>query len=401
VLFRSALTTPTLGVASATTINGLTITSSTGTLTVTNLKTLSVSNTLTLAGTDSTTMTFPSTSATIARTDAANTFTGIQAMTSPAITTSLTTGSASFDLINTTATTVNFAKAATTLSIGAATGTTTINNNAVVTGNLTINGTTFTVNSTTITVDDPIITLGGDTAPASDDNKDRGVEFRWHNGTTAKVGFFGYDDSSGKLIFIPDATNTSEVFSGTLGTIDVGAVHISGSQIAASNLSNGTTGTAGTAIVLATSPTLVTPVLGTPQSGNLGSCTNIPAAEITGTITAAVMGTSSSVTGITGANSVPSTGVATVVDTTTASGTHAIEYTLRLTTGSKRRLSKILINPDSAGTGVDYVEYGVIETGGAITAISVTADYSSPNFRLLVANTEGTVTAKLQKFVMV
>jgi len=48
--------------------------------------------------------------------------------TSPAVTTSLTTPSTSFDLINTTATTVNFAKAATALSIGAATGTTTINN---------------------------------------------------------------------------------------------------------------------------------------------------------------------------------------------------------------------------------------------------------------------------------
>ena len=28
-----------------------------------------------------------------------------------------------------------------------------------------------------------------------------------------KVGFFGYDDSAGKFTFIPDATNTSEVFS--------------------------------------------------------------------------------------------------------------------------------------------------------------------------------------------
>ena len=47
------------------TYNGLTVTSSTGTLTVTNAKTLSVSNTLTFAGTDSTTMTFPATSSTV------------------------------------------------------------------------------------------------------------------------------------------------------------------------------------------------------------------------------------------------------------------------------------------------------------------------------------------------
>jgi hypothetical protein len=88
-----------------------------------------------------------------------------------------------------------------------------------VTGNLTVNGTTTTVNSTTTTLDDPVFTLGGDTAPGSDDNKDRGIEFRYHNGSAAKLGFFGFDDSSGKFTFIPDGTNTSEVFSGTAGTI--------------------------------------------------------------------------------------------------------------------------------------------------------------------------------------
>lgn len=45
-------------------------------------KILTASNSITIAGTDSTTMTFPSTSATIARTDAANTFTGIQTFNS-------------------------------------------------------------------------------------------------------------------------------------------------------------------------------------------------------------------------------------------------------------------------------------------------------------------------------
>jgi hypothetical protein len=68
------------------------------------------------------------------------------AMTSPAITTSLTTPSSSFNLINTTATTVNFAGAAITLSVGAATGTTTINNNLSMASGKTI-GTTATVTS--------------------------------------------------------------------------------------------------------------------------------------------------------------------------------------------------------------------------------------------------------------
>jgi len=104
---------------------------------------------------------------------------------------------------------------------------------ATIGGDLTVNGTTTTVNSTTVTIDDPIFTLGGDTAPGSDDNKDRGIEFRWHNGSTAKAGFFGFDDSTGYFTFIPDASNSSEVFSGTKGTVDVGALisagNISGS----------------------------------------------------------------------------------------------------------------------------------------------------------------------------
>jgi hypothetical protein len=59
------LVTPVLGAATATSINGLTITSSTGTLTVTNGKTASFSNSITFAGTDGTTMTFPPASSSI------------------------------------------------------------------------------------------------------------------------------------------------------------------------------------------------------------------------------------------------------------------------------------------------------------------------------------------------
>lgn len=75
--------------------------------------------------------------------------------------------------------------------IGHSTSEVTIGDNLSVTGDLTVNGTTTTINSTVTTLDDPIITLGGDAAPSSDDNKDRGVEFRWHDGSNAKVGFFG------------------------------------------------------------------------------------------------------------------------------------------------------------------------------------------------------------------
>jgi hypothetical protein len=74
------LVTPVLGVATATSVNKMAITApaTSSTLAVADGKTFTVNHSLTLAGTDATTMTFPSTSATIARTDTAQTFTGNQ-----------------------------------------------------------------------------------------------------------------------------------------------------------------------------------------------------------------------------------------------------------------------------------------------------------------------------------
>lgn len=123
-----------------------------------------------------------------------------------------------------------------------------VGGNTIIGGNLTVNGTTYTVNSTVTTLDDPIMTLGGDTAPVSDDNKDRGIEFRWHNGTVAKTGFFGYDDSTGYLTFIPDGTNTGEVYSGTMG--DIQATNFRGALIG--NASSATTATTATSATTAT-----------------------------------------------------------------------------------------------------------------------------------------------------
>lgn len=66
-LTAPVMTTPTLGVASATTVNKVTLTApATGsTLTIADGKTLTASNTLTLAGTDGTTMTLPPASASL------------------------------------------------------------------------------------------------------------------------------------------------------------------------------------------------------------------------------------------------------------------------------------------------------------------------------------------------
>jgi hypothetical protein len=96
-----------------------------------------------------------------------------------------------------------------------------VGGNAIITGNLTVNGTTTTVNSTTVTVDDPIITLAGDTAPTLNDGKDRGVEFRYYGTEVepSKIGFMGWNNSSGKFTILLNATNQSEQFSGDIATL--------------------------------------------------------------------------------------------------------------------------------------------------------------------------------------
>ena len=101
------------------------------------------------------------------------------------------------------------------ISIGHTTSEVTVNDNMTVTGNLTVSGTTTTVNSTTVSIADPIFELG---ASGSDDNLDRGLKMKY-NSSGAKLAFMGYDDSDGKFAFIPDATDTSSVFSGTQGTL--------------------------------------------------------------------------------------------------------------------------------------------------------------------------------------
>jgi len=98
-----------------------------------------------------------------------------------------------------------------------------VNTNATIEGNLTVNGVTTTVNSTVVTLDDPIITLGGDTAPTSNDAKDRGVEFRYYD-SSARIGFFGWDVSAARYALYHAATNSSEAFSGTRSGMDLGSI---------------------------------------------------------------------------------------------------------------------------------------------------------------------------------
>ena len=161
------------------------------------------------------------------------------------------------------------------VTVGHTTSEVTVGDNLTVTGNLTVSGTTTTVDSTTVAIADPIFEIG---SSASDDNLDRGIKFKWSDGG-AKNGFFGFDDSSGNFTFIPDATDTNNVFSGSVGTI-------------AANLSG-----------LATQATTV---MGAGQS----NITSIPNLATTGTITTGIWNATAIATakGGTGLSSVGSSG---------------------------------------------------------------------------------------------
>ena len=68
----------------------------------------------------------------------------------------------------------------------------------------------------TVAIADPIFEIGAD---GSDDNLDRGIKMKYNAGGAAKSAFMGFDESDNKFAFIPDATDTSNVFSGSIGTL--------------------------------------------------------------------------------------------------------------------------------------------------------------------------------------
>ena len=118
--------------------------------------------------------------------------------------------------------------------------------NVTIAGNLTVSGTTTTVNSTTVSIADPVFEIGDD---SSDDNLDRGIKFKY-NSSGAKVGFFGFDDSTGKFIALGSATDSSSTFSGTaLGAV-FGGLEASGLALSGSITSiDGSAPTAGQLLI--------------------------------------------------------------------------------------------------------------------------------------------------------
>jgi hypothetical protein len=159
--------------------------------------------------------------------------------TSPAISTSITTPSTTFSLINTTATNVNFAGAATTLSVGGSTGSTTVNNNLIVSGNFTVNGTNNIINTNNISVTDSIITL----ATGNTENSiDIGIIGLYNTNNYTGLVRDASDSNTWKLFegITTVPTTTVDFTSATYGSLKVGALNA-----AATTLTGALSGTTG------------------------------------------------------------------------------------------------------------------------------------------------------------
>ena len=246
-----------------------------------------------------------------------------------------------------------------------ATGNVSVSQDLSVTGDFTVSGTSYTIDSTTMTVVDPIIhlqTASGGGALAADTNKDVGLAMQYHNGSAAKTAFLGYDDSTSKLIFIPDATLTSEVASGVKGTI---VAHLEG------NVTGDLTGNADTVTTNANLTGGVTSV------GN--AATVVTNANLTGDVTSS--GNATTISGLAMSKTALSAGTGLTLSTNTLSVNAAQTQITSVGTLTALTVDNVKIDSTNIGhtsdTDLMALASGVLTVNGEVRATGeITAYYS-------------------------
>ena len=301
--------------------------------------------------------------------------------------------------------TIGTATSGVPISIGHTVSETTVNDNLTVTGNLTVSGTTTTVNSTVVSIADPIFELG---SSSSDDDLDRGIKMKWHNGSAAKTAFMGYDDSAGKFVMIADATDSSNVFSGTASTLVAnldGTVNTA-SQASITTMANLTT-------VGALNAGSITSGFGTINTGssNITTSGTVAAGPITG-----------STLDLTDRVALDSTAVIDTYKGTLTSDSAATMFTLASDTYSAgkvlasvwlddgsdhRSVTEFLFTYQGASTpaatgNIHMTEYGLVDTSGSQLA-TFDVVKSSGNILVQISPTSDTSTkvrAQITQFVI-
>jgi hypothetical protein len=267
-----------------------------------------------------------------------------------------------------------------TPNIGAATGT-----SLVLSGDLTVNGTTTTINSTEITVDDKNLTLGSVATP-TDAGADGGgltlkgttdKTFSWIDATDAWTSSEHMDLASGKVLKI----NGTEVLSATQYTGNAATVTngiTTASKISAlaatssSELAGVISDETGTgALVFANTPTLVTPELGAATGTSLA----LPDALV-GSATATA-GTS-----------------ATTIDTFSATTYSAAKYVIQMKKSGNIEVIEMLVAIDG-DNNVYVTEYADVVSNTELGTTN--AVYSSGNVLLQVTAAAADTSVKVSK----
>jgi hypothetical protein len=227
-----------------------------------------------------------------------------------------------------------------TPNIGAATGT-----SLVLSGDLTVNGTTTTINSTEITIDDKNLTLGSVASP-TDAGADGGgltlkgatdKTFSWIDATDSWTSSEHLDLATGKVLKV----NGTEVLSATQYTGNAATVTngiTTASKISAlaatssSELAGVISDETGTgALVFANTPTLVTPVIGAATGTTL---------SLSGALTATAITLDNTSVGSATATAGTS---ATTIDTWSATTYSAAKYIVQMKKGNDIEVLEILV----------------------------------------------------------
>ena len=268
-----------------------------------------------------------------------------------------------------------------TPNIGAATGT-----SLVLSGDLTVNGTTTTINSTEITVDDKNLTLGSVATPTDAGADGGGITlkgatdktFSWVDATDSWTSSEHLDLASGKVLKVNgtqvlSATeytgNAATVTNGVYTTSKISALAATSSSELAGVISD-ETGTG--ALVFANTPTLITPVLGA------ASATSVALPD-------ALVGSATATAGTS----------ATTIDTFSAATYSAAKYVVQLkNAGGDIEVIEVLVAVDGANN-VYLTEYADVQSNGELGTTN--AVYSAPNVLLQVTAAAADTAVKVSK----
>jgi hypothetical protein len=267
-----------------------------------------------------------------------------------------------------------------TPNIGAATGT-----SLVLSGDLTVNGTTTTINSTEITIDDKNLVLGSVATP-SDAGADGGgltlkgatdKTFNWVDATDSWTSSEHMDLASGKVLKI----NGTEVLSatqytGNAATVTNGITTASKISALAATTSAELAGvisdeTGTDALVFANTPTLVTPVLGA------ATATSIAFAD-------ALMGSALAT----------ASASATTIDSWSATTYSSAKYIVQMKKGNDIEVIEVLVTVDG-NNSVYLTEYADVISNAELGTTN--AVYSGGNVLLQVTGASADTAVKVHK----